>query len=182
MPPGNAPLPCAQRSRNTSTRWECLGVITHVDVSTDWVSSITYIQKANGKLYLCLESPWHQWGHPLRSSQDAHCGGSHSPVCTLSLLHQVGCPPMDTGQLSSTRSPACLWLSTVLQKISFPATSVWPGLFPRHLPEEDGPDPQRVPRMHWNHRQHHHPQLHRGGTWCPPMKPHVDCLQIQSGI
>ena len=34
---------------------ECLGVITHVDEPTDWVSSITYVQKANGKLHLCLD-------------------------------------------------------------------------------------------------------------------------------
>ena len=34
---------------------ECLGVITHVDEPTDWVSSITYVQKANGKLRLCLD-------------------------------------------------------------------------------------------------------------------------------
>ena len=34
---------------------ECLGMITHVDKPTDWVSSITYVQKANGKLCLCLD-------------------------------------------------------------------------------------------------------------------------------
>ena len=34
---------------------EALGVITHKDQPTDWVSSITYIQKANGKLCLCLD-------------------------------------------------------------------------------------------------------------------------------
>ena len=28
---------------------------THVDEPTDWVSSITYVQKANGKLCLCLD-------------------------------------------------------------------------------------------------------------------------------
>ena len=33
---------------------ECLGVITRVDEPMDWVSSITYIQKANGQLHLCL--------------------------------------------------------------------------------------------------------------------------------
>ena len=32
-----------------------LGVITHVDQPTDWVSSITYIQKANSELCLCLD-------------------------------------------------------------------------------------------------------------------------------
>ena len=34
---------------------ECLGMITHVDEPMDWVSSITYVQKANGKLHLCLD-------------------------------------------------------------------------------------------------------------------------------
>ena len=34
---------------------ECMGVITHVDQPMEWVSSITYIQKANGKLHLCLD-------------------------------------------------------------------------------------------------------------------------------
>ena len=36
-------------------KMECLGVITCVDKPTDWVSSITYIQKANGELCLCLD-------------------------------------------------------------------------------------------------------------------------------
>ena len=34
---------------------ECLGVITCVDEPMDWVSSITYVQKANGELHLCLD-------------------------------------------------------------------------------------------------------------------------------
>ena len=34
---------------------ECMGVITHVEQPIDWVSSVTYIQKANGKLCLCLD-------------------------------------------------------------------------------------------------------------------------------
>ena len=34
---------------------KCLGVITCIDEPTDWVSSITYIQKANGELHLCLD-------------------------------------------------------------------------------------------------------------------------------
>ena len=32
-----------------------LGVITHIDQPTDWVLSITYVQKANGELRLCLD-------------------------------------------------------------------------------------------------------------------------------
>ena len=36
-------------------KMEALQVITHIDQPTDWVSSITYIQKANGELHLCLD-------------------------------------------------------------------------------------------------------------------------------
>ena len=36
-------------------KMECLGVITCVDEPMDWVSSVTYVQKANGKLCLCLD-------------------------------------------------------------------------------------------------------------------------------
>ena len=32
-----------------------MGVITHVDQPRDWVSSIAYVQRANGKLCLCLD-------------------------------------------------------------------------------------------------------------------------------
>ena len=34
---------------------EALGVITPIDQPTDWVSLITYIQKANSELHLCLD-------------------------------------------------------------------------------------------------------------------------------
>ena len=35
-------------------KMEHLGIITHVDKPMGWVSSITYVQKANGKLCLCF--------------------------------------------------------------------------------------------------------------------------------
>ena len=89
---------------------------------------------------------------------------------------------MDNSQLSLTRTPTCLWLSTVLWKILFPATSLWPGLFSRHLPEEDGSDPWRMPRMYQNHRWHHCPCLHQGRTWCLPTRSHADCPQIWLGV
>ena len=54
---------CTQKMPNHITsqgqgppaKMEALGVITHVEQPTDWVSSITYIQKANGELCLCLD-------------------------------------------------------------------------------------------------------------------------------
>ena len=36
-------------------KMEALEVITHIDQPTDWVSSITYVQKANSELCLCLD-------------------------------------------------------------------------------------------------------------------------------
>ena len=36
-------------------KMEALGVITHIDQPTDWISSITYVQKANGELHLGLD-------------------------------------------------------------------------------------------------------------------------------
>ena len=65
---------------------ECLGMITHVDEPKDWVSSITYVQKENGKLCLCLDP------HDL---SEAICHNHHKmPTVeellmslTLSLLH-----------------------------------------------------------------------------------------------
>ena len=114
--------------------------------------------------YLCPEGKWQamsvlgplwpQWCHLLQSSEDAHCGGSCSQVCALPLLHQVGCPqwilvnhPWPGLQLAHDFQQS-------FQKIlSFPATSLWPGLFPGHLPEENGSDPWRMSRMYWNHSQ-----------------------------
>ena len=129
--------------------------------------------------YLCSESKWQatpvlgslwpQWGHPLRSSQGAHPGGSHSWAHALSLLHQVGCMPWILVNCPRPGIQPAYNFQQSLWKIPFPVTSLWPCLFPRHLPEEDGPDPRRVPRMHQNHRWHHCPWPHWGRTWCPSL-------------
>ena len=129
-----------------------------------------------------LGSLWPQQGHLPWSSQDAHCGGSCSWVCTLLLLHSVRCLPWILVNHPWPGLQLAYDFQQSLWKILFPATSLWPGLFPRHLPEEDGPDPWRMPGMHWNHRWHHCPWLHWGRTWCPPMRSHADCLQIWLGV
>ena len=104
-----------------------------------------------------LGSPWPQWGLCQDHHEMPTGGGSHSWVCTYSLLHQVGCLPwilVNCCKQAGQVQPAYDFQQS-LWKIPFPATSLCPGLFPRHLPEEDGPDPLRVPRMHWNHWWHH---------------------------
>ena len=53
--PRKCPIALHLKVKEHLDKMECLGVITHVDEPTDWVSSITYIQKANGELRLCLD-------------------------------------------------------------------------------------------------------------------------------
>ena len=53
--PRKCPTALCPKVKEHLDKMECLGVITCVDEPMDWVSSITYIQKANGKLGLCLD-------------------------------------------------------------------------------------------------------------------------------
>ena len=122
-----------------------------------------------------LGSLWPQWGHLLRSPQDAHCVGSCSQVHSLSILHQVGCPPWILVNRPSPGLQLAYDFQQSFWKIPFPVTSLWPGLFPRHLPEEDGSDPWRMPRMNQNCRWHCHPQPHWGGTRCPQDLMQITC-------
>ena len=49
------PIALHPKVKDHLAKMEALGVITHVDQPTDWVSSITYVQKANSELCLCLD-------------------------------------------------------------------------------------------------------------------------------
>ena len=53
--PRKCPITLYPKVKEHLNKMECLGMITHVDEPMDWVSSITYVQKANGKLHLCLD-------------------------------------------------------------------------------------------------------------------------------
>ena len=49
------PIALCPKVKEHLNKMEHMGVITCMDQPTDWVSSITYILKANGKLHLCLD-------------------------------------------------------------------------------------------------------------------------------
>ena len=53
--PRKCPITLCLKVKEHLNKMECLGMITHVDEPADWVSSITYVQKANGELHLCLD-------------------------------------------------------------------------------------------------------------------------------
>ena len=174
--PRICPIVLCLKVKEHFNKMECLGVITHVEEPTDWASSITYVLKAIGKLCPCLEPQT-----PMRPSADiiTRCPLLRKSliVCALLLLHQVGYPPWKLVNHSQPGLQLAYDFQQSFQKIPFPVTSIWPHLFPRHLPEEDGSDLQRVPRMHQNSRWHHHPWLHQGRTQYLPTNPHADCLQ-----
>ena len=120
---------------------EALGLIIHVDQPTDWVSLITYVQKANSELCLYLD---------LHDLNRAICCDHHKMPTVEEVTHEF------TNSRYFTKLNAChgYW-SIVLDEessllttfnspfweVPLPASSLWSGLFTRHLPEEDGPDP-----------------------------------------
>ena len=93
-------------------KMECLGMITHVDKPTDWVSSITYVQKANGELCLCLDP--HDLNRPSAKITTRHPLWRKLPMslCTLA-TSPSWMPTMDTGQSFLIRNPAYSPPSTV---------------------------------------------------------------------
>ena len=180
--PRKCPFTLCPKVKEHLNKMECLGVITLVDEPTDWVSSVTYIQKANGKLHLCLDP---------RDLNEAFCCEPHKIPTVEEVAHEFAhshfFTKLDTyhGYWSivlDQDSSLLMTFNSPFWKIPFPATSLWPGLFPRHLPEKDGSDPQRVPRMYWNCRWHHHTWLHQGGTWSLPTRPYAYHLQIWLGV
>ena len=72
---------------------ECLGVITHVDKPMDWVYSITYVQKANSELCLCLDPhdlnmAIHRDHHKMPTMEEVAHKFAHSHFFTkLDALH-----------------------------------------------------------------------------------------------
>ena len=88
---------------------ECLGVITHVDEPMDWVPSITYILKANGKLCLCLDP------HDLN---EAICLNHHKTPTVEEVAHEFA------HSCYFTKLDAChgYWLIILYQETSLLTT------------------------------------------------------------
>ena len=55
MPPRKCLISLCPKVKEHLDKMQHMGVITHVDQPMDWVSSITYTQKAKGELHLCLD-------------------------------------------------------------------------------------------------------------------------------
>ena len=77
--PRKCPIALRPKVKEHLDKMECLDVITHVDEPTDWVSSITYVQKANGKLRLCLDP---------RDLNEAICCDHHKTPTVEEVAHE----------------------------------------------------------------------------------------------
>ena len=81
--PRKCPIALCLKVKEHLNKTEHLGVITCVDKPTDWVSSITYIQKANGELCLCLDP------HNLN---EAICHDHHKMPTVEEVAHEFAHP------------------------------------------------------------------------------------------
>ena len=112
LAPRKCPIALHPKVKEHLDKMECLGVITHVDKPMDWVSPITYVQKANGKLHLCLDP--HDPNEAICHDITRCPLWRKLPMSLHTLTSSTSwMPTMDTGQSSLTRTPACLQLSTV---------------------------------------------------------------------
>ena len=180
--PIKCPIALRSKVKEHLAKMETLGVITHVDQPTDWVSSITYVQKANSELHLCL--------YPCDLNRAIH--HDHYKMPTVEeVAHEFANLHYFT-KLKHTswilvhspwwRIKPLNYLQQPLWEVLFPASSLWYDLLTGHLPEEDGPVPQIVPWMYRNCWWHHHTCLHCGRTWCPSAESHAGSLQVWSCV
>ena len=111
--PRKCPIALCPKVKEHLDKMEHLGVITHVDEPTDWVSSITYIQKANGELHLCLD--------PC-DLNEAICCDHHKMPTVEEVAHKFAHSHLFTKldachgywSIVLTRTPACSLPSTAL--------------------------------------------------------------------
>ena len=150
MHPGNGLIALHPKVKEHLAKMEALGVITHIDQPTDWVSWITYVQKESGELCLCLD--------PCDLNRVICCDHYKMPTVeevTHKLANSHYFTKLDAHHgywsiVLDEESRPLNYLQQPLWDVPLPTSSLWPGLFTRHLPEEDGPVPQRVPQMYQN--------------------------------
>ena len=77
--PRKCPIALHLKVKEHLNKMEHLGMITCVDEPTDWVSSMTYVQKATCKLHLCLD---------LHDLNEAICCNHHKMPTVEEVAHE----------------------------------------------------------------------------------------------
>ena len=70
--------------------WEKSDIITPVEEPTDWVSSLAYSMKPNGRLWLCLNPKDLNDAIKRDPPQNTDCERNHPPVSGQYKVHKVG--------------------------------------------------------------------------------------------
>ena len=148
------------------------GIIVPVEEPTDWVSSLAYTWKGNGKLSL-FGSQRCQQSHQKRPLQDPHCW-DHTSTGRKQEVYQGW-----WNLIISLHSP-WLWIipSHHLQyttgKVQICMPPLGPIMCPGYLPKNDGPDSGMVQSSYWNCQW-----CHLWKWWWRPW-PEPRHLQVQS--
>ena len=77
--PRKCPIALCSKVKEHLAKMEALGVITHIKQATDWVSSVTNLQKANIELHLCLD---------LCNLNKAICHDHHKTPTIVEVAHE----------------------------------------------------------------------------------------------
>ena len=87
---------------------------------------------------LMSRSAWPQQSNLPQSSWDAYCRRSCTQICKFTLLHQAQCTSWILVNSPWWRIKPPNYLQQPLWEVLLPVSSLWSGLFTRHLLEEDG--------------------------------------------
>ena len=115
---------------------------SHVDQPTDWVSSITYIQKANDEFCLCLDlcdlnRAIHHDHHKMPTVEEVTHKFANSCITSPSLITHHGYWSIVLDEESSLLTT----FNSPFGRYRFLHLPFWSSLLTGHLPEEDGPIP-----------------------------------------
>ena len=158
--------------------WEKSDIITPVEEPTDWVSSLAYSMKPNGRLRLCLNP---------KDLNNAIKRDHHRTLTVEEITHQLAGSTRFT-KLDGTSSYLCIVLdyeSSLLTTfkhtmgtVQIHMPTIWTRLLPRHISADDGTDPWALWRSHWNCWWHCHTWQRWCRTWQMPSQSHTSCPWI----
>ena len=145
--PRKCPIQLKDEIKNCLDEMVENGVIRKVDEPTDWVNSLAYSRKQNGKLRICLD--------PKDLNMAIKRCHHHTPTLE-EITHQFA----ESQHFSKLDAKNGYWSvkldaeSQLLQfafwKVLLPSYALLTSDVPRHFPATDGPDHGEMPRNSWN--------------------------------
>ena len=175
-PPWKCPIAMRPHVWAKLEHLEHLEIIRKVDEPIDWVSSLTYAWKPNGRVQACLDA---------KELNNCIKRDHHRTPTVEEITHNFAGSTVFS-KVDGTASYYCIELDDASQLLTT-FNTIWPILLsspaprtllqPRHLPEEDWPDPGTVHRCHWNCRWLLYPWKGSPRAQCQTAPLHASCLR-----